>query len=151
MFTLIELYYLIKTLFDYEEGIIEKIKYFYEYELDFIQKFKKYILHKSNYFSYFYIKGLFQYNNVTVHIHSIPSVNYIVKFNIRLLYDHESHELNLYYNLNFYRIIKIILIYLKKDRNYIYKKNDILNINENKLFDILLENKKIYKKIKNKN
>lgn len=147
MFTLIELYYLIKILNNYEEGIIEKIKYFYEYELEFIQKFKKYILHKSNYVSYSYIKGLFQYNDVVVHIHSIPSINYIVKFNIHLLYNQCSQELNIYYNLNFYRIIKIILIYLKKNRNYIYRKNDIMNINQNKLFDILLEQQQIYKKI----
>lgn len=147
MFTIIELYYLLIILNNYEEGLIEKIKYFYEYEIEFIQKLKKYILHKSNYVSYSYIKGLFQYNDVVVHIHSIPSINYIVKFNIHLLYNQGSQELNIYYNLNFYRIIKIILTYLKKNRNYIYRKNDIMNINENKLFDILLEQKQIYKKI----
>jgi hypothetical protein len=147
MLTIIELYYLIKLLNDYEEGIIDKIKYFYEYELEFIQKCKKYILYKSDFISYCYIKNFMQYNYVKLHIHCVPSTNCIIKFNIHLVYDNEFQELNIYYNLNFYQIIKIILKYFKKNKNYIYKKNDIMDINEKNLFDILLEKQSIYKKI----
>ena len=75
-----KLFLFLKKIDNYENGLIDKIKYYFEYELNFINKFKKFILYKSDYYSYYYIKEFLKYKNVELQIYHIPSINSIIRF-----------------------------------------------------------------------
>ena len=152
MLKLIELHYLIKELNFYDDNIVQLIKYFYEFELEFISKFKSFIstfnLHNRNFYSYIYKYYKYKYCKIFLH-----NLNYGINnvcFHINIYYDdsNERKTLILRQNLNFHEIIEYMILYYKKYRkNYSVKNvvNDLNNYNFNKITNILLQQKNIYK------
>ena len=77
------LYLFIKKIDNYESGLINKIKYLFEYETKFMLEFNKFIFHKSDFSSYYYIKSCYTYKDLILHIHFNTTYNhYHSNFNI---------------------------------------------------------------------
>ena len=140
-----KLYLFLKKIENYESGLINKIKYFFEYETQFMLEFNKFIFHKSDFSSYYYIKSCYTYKDLILHIHFNTTYNhYHSNFNINIYYDNNEKSNYIICKLNFNKIINIIITYLKQNRNYVFKLDDLKKMKMKKVFDIILDRHNIY-------
>lgn len=152
MLKLVELYYLIKELNYYDDNIVRIIKYFYEFELEFINKFKSFILtfNQLNTNFYSYIHTFYKYKYCKIFLHNLNYKRDTVCFHINIYFNDGSQKKSLILEnyLNLQQIIKHMNNYYKQCRTVDSTKkviNDLKLFNFNKIINILLQQKNIYK------